>query len=155
MWHICLPKCPTRIDTTTFQQVCRSEPANYSYSLYRYFSRNSKYYKISICELLLTEIILKKAILRLYPNAKFRLDRPSHSWDKVNATVCDPVSVCGRRFFIFLSVDEANDKKAYDNHYKHYPDWIKIWIDVNCRCEFWIFFKWIPVFDVNVTSGQW
>ena len=40
---------------------------------------------------------------------------------KVNASVCDPVSVCGY-FFIFSSIDEANDKKPYDNHYKHYPE---------------------------------
>ena len=29
---------------------------------------------------------------------------------KVNVPVCDPVSVCGH-FFIFSSIDEANDKK--------------------------------------------
>ena len=41
---------------------------------------------------------------------------------KVNAPVCDPVSVCGH-FFIFSSVDaEANDKKPYGNYYKHYPE---------------------------------
>ena len=37
---------------------------------------------------------------------------------KINAPVCDPVSVCGD-FFIFSSINEANDKKTYDNHYKH------------------------------------
>ena len=36
--------------------------------------------------------------------------------NKVNAPVCDPVSVYGH-FFIISSIDEANDKKPYDNHY--------------------------------------
>ena len=40
---------------------------------------------------------------------------------KVNAPVCEPLSVCGH-FFIFSAIDEANDKKLYDNHYKHYPE---------------------------------
>ena len=40
---------------------------------------------------------------------------------KVNAPVCDPVSGCDH-FFIFSSIDEANDEKPYDNHYKHYPE---------------------------------
>ena len=40
---------------------------------------------------------------------------------KVNSPVCDPVSACGH-FFIFSSIDEVNDKKPYDNHYKHYPE---------------------------------
>ena len=38
-----------------------------------------------------------------------------------------------------------------DNHYKHYHEWMRIRIDMNCRCEFWIFFKWTVVFDVSVT----
>ena len=42
-------------------------------------------------------------------------------WSKVNAPFCDPVSVCGH-FSIFSSIDEANDKKSYDNQYKHYPE---------------------------------
>ena len=37
---------------------------------------------------------------------------------KVNAPVCDPVSVCGY-FFIFSCIDEANDKISYDNNYTH------------------------------------
>ena len=41
--------------------------------------------------------------------------------DKVHAPVCDPILVCGH-FFIFSYIDEANDKKPYDNHYKHYPE---------------------------------
>ena len=61
---------------------------------------------------------------------------------KVNAPDCDPVSVCGH-FSYFHS--------PCDNHYKHYPEWIGIWIDMNWRCEFWIFFKWIVVFDMSVT----
>ena len=55
--------------------------------------------------------------------------------NKVNAPVCDPVSVCGH-FLIFSFIDKVNDKKLYDNHYKHYPEWIRIRIDMNCRCEF-------------------
>ena len=47
------------------------------------------------------------------------------SKDKVNAPVCDPVSVCGN-FFIFSFIDEADDEKPYDNHYKHYPEGIRI-----------------------------
>ena len=68
-----------------------------------------------------------------------------------NAPVCDSVSVCGR-FLIFSSVDEANDGKPYDNHYKHYPEWIRIRIDMNCRCQFWNFFYWTTVFYVSVTA---
>ena len=49
---------------------------------------------------------------------------------KINAPVCNPVSVCGH-FFIFSSFDEANDKKPYDNDYKHYLEWIRIRIDMN------------------------
>ena len=70
--------------------------------------------------------------------------------NKVNAAVYDPVSVCGH-FFIFSSIDEANDEKLYDNHYKRYPEWIWIRIDMNYRCEFWVFLKWISVFDVSIT----
>ena len=40
---------------------------------------------------------------------------------KVNAPVCDPVSFCGYSF-VFSSIDEANDEKPYDNHYKNYPE---------------------------------
>ena len=64
----------------------------------------------------------------------------SDTLGKVNAPVCNPVSMCGH-FFIFSSIDEANGKKPYDNHYKNYPKWIRIRIDMNCRCEFWIFFS--------------
>ena len=67
----------------------------------------------------------------------------------VNASVCDPVSGCGH-FFTFSSIDEANDEKPYDNHYTHYPERIRIRIDMNCRCEFRIFFKWTGVFYVSV-----
>ena len=34
---------------------------------------------------------------------------------KVNAPVCG-------HFLIFSSIHEANDKKPYDNPYKHYPE---------------------------------
>ena len=40
---------------------------------------------------------------------------------KVNAPVCDPFLGCSH-FFIFSSFDEANDKKPYNNHYKHNPE---------------------------------
>ena len=40
---------------------------------------------------------------------------------KVNAPVYDPGSVCGH-FFIFSSIDEANDEKPYDNHHENYPE---------------------------------
>ena len=76
---------------------------------------------------------------------------PTRKITEVN--VCDPVSGCGH-FFIFSYIDEANDKKPYDNHYKHYPEWIRIRIDMNRWYGFWIFFNWTIVFDV-LLSEQW
>ena len=38
--------------------------------------------------------------------------------NKANEPVCDPAAACGH-FLIFSSIDEANDKKPYDNLYKH------------------------------------
>ena len=48
-------------------------------------------------------------------------------WNKVNVLVCG-------HFFIFFSINMSNDKKRYDNHYKHYPRIIKNKIDTSCQC---------------------
>ena len=49
---------------------------------------------------------------------------------KVNAPVCDLVSVCGH-FFMFSSIDEAGDEKPYDNHYKHVPEVLNVHVNEN------------------------
>ena len=65
-----------------------------------------------------TQTGIKERSMTFSRHAKFvqaTLQRDRHRCSKANATVCDPVSVCGR-FFIFSSIDKANDKKPYDNH---------------------------------------
>ena len=60
-------------------------------------------------------------MLNTYNSRTIECDRFVHMWNTVNVPVCDPFLVC-RHFFIFSSIDQANDKKPYDNHYKHYPE---------------------------------
>ena len=55
-----------------------------------------------------------------------------HLYDKVNVPVYEHIPVC-RHLFIFFSINISNDKKLYNNLYKHYFG-KKNKIDMNCRC---------------------